>query len=389
MKHRKLLFALIAVLSPLIHSNAQIFVRVDSVNELKAGDQVIIGHWYIGSFWVLRNKSDAQGVRSSSDTISVRDDTIKDVKTATVFELGGVMDNWTLFDRTNNVYLGVNTSESKLDNVLLSIPPSGINGTNINWKITFERDSGTMSNGSLITPCEKSYTGNFFVRRNSVRTSINFGCYKVSSSRVQLYKKISGPTVTIGSSGYSTLYYGDNALVVPEGLTANTVALEGENIVWSKVYAAGATLPKATGVVLRGASGVYTFELSQLAGESDASNLLRGSDVAERTTGGKCYYFLAIDTTDVTQVGFFWGADNGGAFTNGAHKAYLALPESNSAKFASGFRFDGLTTGILSATSVKQTGYRPGTKRYNPYGQQVDDSYKGLVIINGRKYLNR
>lgn len=389
MKHRKLLFALIAVLSPLIRSNAQFFTRVNSVNELKAGDQVVIGQWDNDSYFFVGDKSNDSGNRRFTVKITVQNDTIMDIKTATVFQLGGETDKWTFWDLTNNEYLGVKISSTTLSNCLLPIKEAEVKDDNISWKITFTPDDNTHKNGSLITSCVKGYVDKVYIRMAKVAGSAGFGCYLTSTSRVQLYKRISGPTVTIGSSGYSTLYYGDNALVVPEGLTANTVALEGENIVWSKVYAAGATLPKATGVVLRGASGVYTFELSQLAGESDTSNLLQGSDTAEATTGGKCYYFLAIDPTDATQVGFFWGADNGGAFTNGAHKAYLALPESNSAKFASGFRFDGLTTGILSATSVKQTGYRPGTKRYNPYGQQVDDSYKGLVIINGRKYLNR
>ena len=126
MKHRKLLFALIAVLSPLIRSNAQFFTRVNSVNELKAGDQVVIGQWDNDSYFFVGDKSNDSGNRRFTVKITVQNDTIMDIKTATVFQLGGETDKWTFWDLTNNEYLGVKISSTTLSNYLLPIKEAEI-----------------------------------------------------------------------------------------------------------------------------------------------------------------------------------------------------------------------------------------------------------------------
>jgi hypothetical protein len=57
-------------------------------------------------------------------------------------------------------------------------------------------------------------------------------------------------------------------------------------------------------------------------------NDLKGTDVAATTTGGTYYYGLSLNlTSNPNSVGFYWMAAGGAAFTNGAHKAYLALNE--------------------------------------------------------------
>ncbi len=188
--------------------------------------------------------------------------------------------------------------------------------------------------------------------------------------------------------GYATLYYGDRALLVPEGVTAHTLRVENDQLVWSKTYAAGATIPQATGVVLKGQQGSYTFKISQDEGEADAANMLKGTDEAATTTGGDSYFFLSPDSDNTENVGFFWGADNGGAFINGAHKAYLAVPQSASAKRSRGYAFTSQTTGV-DALPTLPAPTAPGSSQalVNLWGQQVSSSYKGIVIKNGKKYI--
>lgn len=187
--------------------------------------------------------------------------------------------------------------------------------------------------------------------------------------------------VNIGATGYATLYYSDRALVVPENVAAYTYKVTNGKLDESYLYNAGETIPAATGVVLKAAPGEYTFAASQNAGDVDTDNLLKGSDEAAQTTGGAVYYKLSLNKAgDANSVGFYYGAADGAAFTNGAHKAYLALPTASGVR---AFLFNGnTTTGIQNATSNNAT-----TQVYDLQGRRVQSAQKGLYIINGKKVL--
>lgn len=187
--------------------------------------------------------------------------------------------------------------------------------------------------------------------------------------------------VNIGATGYATLYYSDRALVVPENVAAYTYKVTNGKLDESYLYNAGETIPAATGVVLKAAPGEYTFAASQEAGEVDTDNLLKGSDEATLTTGGAVYYKLSLNKAgDANSVGFYYGAADGAAFTNGAHRAYLALPAASGVR---AFLFNGnTTTGIQNVTSNNAA-----TQVYDLQGRRVQSAQKGLYIINGKKVL--
>ena len=187
--------------------------------------------------------------------------------------------------------------------------------------------------------------------------------------------------VNIGATGYATLYYSDRALVVPENVAAYTYKVTNGKLDESYLYNAGETIPAATGVVLKAAPGEYTFAASQNAGDVDTDNLLKGSDEATLTTGGAVYYKLSLNKAgDANSVGFYYGAADGAAFTNGAHKAYLALPAASGVR---AFLFNGnTTTGIQNVTSNNAA-----TQVYDLQGRCVQSAQKGLYIINGKKVL--
>lgn len=187
--------------------------------------------------------------------------------------------------------------------------------------------------------------------------------------------------VNIGATGYATLYYSDRALVVPENVYAYTYKVTNGKLDESYLYNAGETIPAATGVVLKAAPGEYTFAASQEAGEVDTDNLLKGSDEATLTTGGAVYYKLSLNKAgDANSVGFYYGAADGAAFTNGAHKAYLALPTASGVR---AFLFNGnTTTGLQNVTSNNAA-----TQVYDLQGRRVQSAQKGLYIINGKKVL--
>lgn len=189
--------------------------------------------------------------------------------------------------------------------------------------------------------------------------------------------------VTIGSTGYATMYYSDVNVVVPENVTATTYKVESGSLVESKSYAAGVTIPKAEAVLLNGETDNYDFVISEATATKDADNKLLGTDYATETTGGSKYYALATNAAgDADSVGFYWQAADGGAFTNGAHKAYLALPATG-AKSAYLFSED-ISTGINGVNKSNNADVR-----YNMQGQRVGNAYKGVVIMNGKKFLQK
>ena len=193
--------------------------------------------------------------------------------------------------------------------------------------------------------------------------------------------------ITIGSTGYATLYYSGRAIKIPTGLTAYTMKVENGKIVKSRAYSEGETLPKATAVILRGKPGKYKLDTSTEEGTTDNNNQLKGSDTKANTTGNDDDYFYMLANKDGEGVGFYWGAKNGAAFLNGEHKAYLAIPKTDTygsaAKPCYVFAEDAATA--IGKTSDNET--KPAS--YTLDGRLCPRGAKGIVISNGRKTIRR
>lgn len=194
--------------------------------------------------------------------------------------------------------------------------------------------------------------------------------------------------ITIGSTGYATLYYSGRAIKIPTGLTAYTMKVENGKIVKSRAYSEGETLPKATAVILRGKPGKYNLNTSTEEGTTDNNNQLKGSDTKANTTGNDGdYFFYMLANKDGEGVGFYWGAKNGAAFLNGEHKAYLAIPKTDTygsaAKPCYVFAEDAATA--IGKTNDNET--KPAS--YTLDGRLCPRGAKGIVISNGRKTIRR
>lgn len=198
---------------------------------------------------------------------------------------------------------------------------------------------------------------------------------------------ISEDFITIGSTGYATLYYSGRAIKIPTGLTAYTMKVENGKIVKSRAYSEGETLPKATAVILRGKPGKYNLDTSTEKGTTDNNNQLKGSDTKANTTGNDDDYFYMLANKDGEGVGFYWGAKNGAAFLNGEHKAYLAIPKTDTygsaAKPCYVFAEDAATA--IGKTNGNET--KPAS--YTLDGRLCPRGAKGIVISNGRKTIRR
>jgi hypothetical protein len=188
--------------------------------------------------------------------------------------------------------------------------------------------------------------------------------------------------LTISSIGYATLYYSDKAVVVSPELTAKTYKVENDKMLESKTYLPGDVIPAATGVVFKGNEGVYSLEVTNVQGEADGENMLKGFDEDALTVGDGLFYKLS--TYEGKDVGFYWGAENGAAFISKAHKAYLVAPSSVLAK---GFALD-WTSGVETIQSSATTNH---LVVYTLGGQRMQQATlpKGIYIINGKKMVVR
>ena len=186
----------------------------------------------------------------------------------------------------------------------------------------------------------------------------------------------------ITDAQYAT-YYHDFGYMMPEGVKGGVVTdakVEGTLVVNYK-YGSGSVVPAKSALLLNGAKNDYEVAL-KLEETTEDVNLLKGTSDESLTTSdeaGAKFYKFANDKDK--GIGFYWGADNGAAFTNSANKAYLAVAGEASA--AKGFALGGVDTGIKEVTEVgKMAG-----KIYNLQGMQQKGLQKGICIVNGKKFV--
>ena len=183
-------------------------------------------------------------------------------------------------------------------------------------------------------------------------------------------------TLTTAASSFAT-YSCDYAVdYSAAGLKAYAVKLDEANnkVVYTEI---NGTVAAATPVLLQGeASTPYTLAPSTAKATTVDTDLLMsdGSVVA----ADNLYYGFAT----VNGISGFKLVQNG--VTIPAKKGYLKL--TNAISDAKAFyAFNGETTGINKA--VSENNFDENAPRYNVSGQRVDKSFKGLVIINGKKYI--
>jgi len=185
--------------------------------------------------------------------------------------------------------------------------------------------------------------------------------------------------------GYATLYYGGFALKIPAGVTATVYSYADNNLNASKTYTEGDVLPAKTAVVLNAVGGKYYFPGTTETGETPEATNLYGYDKATTTDvdGMGKYYMLSLNADkDPNSIGFYWGNEDGAAFTSKPHKAFLALPADATAK---GFAFNDVTNGISAKTITAEQDNAPV---YSLMGMRMSGKLPaGIYVKNGKKFV--
>lgn len=186
--------------------------------------------------------------------------------------------------------------------------------------------------------------------------------------------------VIISACGYTT-FYADEPTLIPEGCEAFYVSGYDGNYEQGTLAltSAGTYVAPRQGVIIKGTEGTtYHFiQANDAVVESPASNYLIGYSVDQDAKSyelGDGWYYLS-------RSGRFKKLENA-SYSLVAHKAYLFLGKNEVKEFLINDQITGIQDTLDSLLPA------PGHS-CNLAGQVVEDSYKGIVIQNGRKYLNK
>lgn len=199
----------------------------------------------------------------------------------------------------------------------------------------------------------------------------------------------------ITEAGYGT-YYSSKAYTMPEGVKGYTITgNEGTSLVMKEAYAAGAVVPAKTALVVEGAANKYytlVAESTELTPANNNNNKLHGSDEAETTyvDGTDVKYYKLSYNNEGNNLGFYWGSENGAAFINGAHKAYLALDSETLLSQSRGFSLADLAHGVTTGINTTVKSAIQSNFIYDLNGRRINSlngAAKGVYIMNGQKVL--
>ena len=191
-------------------------------------------------------------------------------------------------------------------------------------------------------------------------------------------------TISITQVGYAT-YYNDYGYTLPEGLSAYIVYNISEGTAaMMREYVGGEEICAGNALILKGNKGDYDIILMASGGATEdqrnkSRNALKGTQTEQMIEAQAGYVYYQFSNDDTDGLGWYWGADGGAAFVNGAHKAYLPVAKGQSQGRM--IRFDLNPTEINSIDAFKETAVKKGIKYVDSKGRLVID---GKYLIDGR-----
>lgn len=222
-----------------------------------------------------------------------------------------------------------------------------------------------------------------------VKNSTSTPTLKVWTGDIEAVKD---DAVNITDAQYGTAYYAD-AFFMPTGATGYVAESNGNGgITLKETYAEGELVPAKTALVLNAPKGNYDICLAESDAIAPTNNLLHGTTTEKLTevAGGTYKYYKLSYNNEGNNLGFYWGSENGAAFTNGAHKAYLALNSETLLSQSRGFSLADLAHGVTTGINTTVKSATQSNFIYDLNGRRINSlngAAKGVYIMNGQKVL--
>lgn len=287
--------------------------------------------------------------------------------------------NWNFFEKLNNQYINGGASYKKSDGKIKNnnyfklddkvVTTTGEKIYNGVWSISVSTTDNTVeinNQNGFIVYFNHTKNSPFLIASYSFFNQKNY-------SKVQLFKKVTAETLTTSAGGYAT-YSADYAVNYSElGLTAYTLTVDETNkTVTAKEFTG--VVPAGGAVLVKGTpSKAYTLTPATTEGDATFATALKTGAIK---ADGTQYGFTSKSGTPA-----FAQVKSGQDIP--AKKGYIVLNGASAAKYS--ICFDDEATGIHTIEAASAA----NGAMYNLAGQRVDKSYKGIVIVNGKKYLNK
>ncbi|MCI6309163.1 MAG: Ig-like domain-containing protein [Prevotella sp.] len=278
--------------------------------------------------------------------------------------------------------------------------------------------NSTSSSTQTITMADAAWTDySMTIAGATNSTTITFTAKDASNNRffldeVKIVKAQAPATstlslVAVDNNIYYATFSSSEDVIFPSDVEVDAVSVEGSTLNMTElakddyfvkatsadgfdVVTKGYYVPANTGVLIQSLTNTVTYYYPyEEAAVSLPANQLKAAPAGGTINAEKdhVYYKLAYNNYSAkTGLGFYWGAENGGAFSLKAGTAYLDVT-TNAELLVKGFCFSGTTTGInnIDATETGKT-----REIYNLAGQKVNAMTKaGLYIVNGKKIVIR
>lgn len=297
------------------------------------------------------------------------------------------------FDENTGV---VESTASGTGTLTVNLPADGIDMSGVN-RIVVEYEGDDIANNLLITDKTYEKIGQFY----SSKYNLAFNTYqgkakninqmvwtfnatgKMTIKAIKFYSKTFAEkyTLTVSEAGASTLVL-PYTVTIPDGVKAYTVAYtSGDNVVATQL---SGTIPADTPVLINAAAGDYVFVRD---GESDNPNPDKEIKTKDALNGQYRSKFYAPKDSYVLQekngkVGFYHVAEEGKQEVP-PFCAYLTAESANALAMLA-IDFGDTTTDIRTVDVESRLSEG---RRYNLMGEEVSNSYKGIVVVNGKKVL--
>lgn len=209
------------------------------------------------------------------------------------------------------------------------------------------------------------------------------GQYATIVDKSNVYEGVEIALSGTDGTHYFTTFSSDKAVEFVDA-TVYTVGVNDNKLSLNEVE--GNQVPANTGVLVQSnkTSAMYVYIESAPAVEG---NLLRASVTEQTTTGAddtKEYkYYMLSYNKDNENLGFYWGENDGAAFTSKVGRAYLAVEKTNEVAAVKGFSLSDMETGI---SQIWGSAANNGVI-YDLQGRRVERAVRGLYIVNGRKVM--